>query len=65
MTIKDWIQIYARELEGSDAERELMKAVRELAEESICKDRKANAEFWKSNIDKMFDKEISIYSEQL
>lgn len=23
MTIKDWIQTYARELEGSDAEREL------------------------------------------
>jgi len=30
MTIKQWIETYARELEGSDAERELMKAVREL-----------------------------------
>lgn len=30
MTIKDWIQTYARELEGSDAERELEDIVTDM-----------------------------------
>ncbi len=34
MTIKDWIQTYARELEGSDAERELEAIVLDLQGES-------------------------------
>ena len=34
MTIKDWIQTYARELEGSDAERELEAITKQATQEA-------------------------------
>lgn len=42
-----------------------VEALNAVILEEVRADRKANAEFWKSNIDKMFDKEIAIYKQSI
>ena len=49
----------------TEAEKAIKAYAVEARTDAVRKDRKANTEFWKSNIDKMFDREIATYKQQL